>query len=68
MVFFVLAGIGAAAKAVIRVWRQTRGHLAAKSRGIAETYSAPARAAHVSRFNSPAREQQLWREHGGDAR
>ena len=68
MVFFVLAGIGAAAKAVIRVWRQTRGHLAAKTRGVAEHYSAPVRAADVSRFHSPVREQEAWRQNGGGSR
>lgn len=53
MVFFVLAGVGAAAKAVIRTWRQTRDHLA---RSGAETPSMQFadRPAHLSRFTPGA--------------
>jgi F0F1-type ATP synthase assembly protein I len=47
MVFFALAGIGAAAKAVIRTWRQTRDHLA---RTATPAMQFPERAAHTSRF------------------
>jgi|GEM_PF-2022490 len=41
MIFFVLAGTGAAAKAVIRVWRQTKGHLSRATRGVSESYAHP---------------------------
>ncbi len=52
MVFFVIAGIGAAFKAVLRVWRQTKGHLAASTRGVAELYAHPAPAQGGSRYAS----------------
>jgi F0F1-type ATP synthase assembly protein I len=54
MVFFVVAGIGAAAKAVLRTWRQTRDHLA-RSGASTPSIQLADRPAHVSRFTAAAR-------------
>lgn len=50
MVFFVLAGVGAAAKAVLRTWRQTRDHLARSAAATPEVALPAPRAAGESRF------------------
>jgi F0F1-type ATP synthase assembly protein I len=51
MVFFVIAGVGAAAKAVIRTWRQTRDHLARTSAATPSVTLPAPRAAGESRFS-----------------
>jgi F0F1-type ATP synthase assembly protein I len=53
MVFFVLAGVGAAGKAVIRTWRQTRDHLARTASATPEVTLAAPRAAGESRYSVP---------------
>jgi F0F1-type ATP synthase assembly protein I len=55
MVFFVIAGIGAAAKAVIRTWRQTRDHLARASASTPALQLGAPRGENESRFSVGAR-------------